>query len=187
MKRLLLLLLLIGTTICFAQESGGAAESEPSVLWKWANFLILAAGLGYLIAKNLPAFFQSRTASIQKSIVEAQQAKLDAERRASEMDARMNALGAEIERFRTQAQGEMEQEGARIRRETAEQIQKLERQAEIEIESAGKLARRELRAYAAELAVDLAEKRIRARLDAPTESALINGFVQDLKQKESRN
>jgi len=183
----LLLLLLIGTTICFAQESGGAAESEPSVLWKWANFLILAAGLGYLIAKNLPAFFQSRTASIQKSIVEAQQAKLDAERRAAEMDARMSALGSEIEKFRAEAASEMEQEGQRIRRETAEQVKKLERQAEIEIESAGKLARRQLRAYAAQLAVDLAEKRVRARLDTQDEAALIEDFVRDLESKGSRN
>jgi F-type H+-transporting ATPase subunit b len=186
MKRLLPILL-FSAAICLAQQSGGAAESEPSAIWKWANFVILAIGLGYLMAKNLPAFLQSRASSIQKSIVEAQQAKLDAERRASEMDARMKALGAEIDKFRAEAHGEMEQEGARIRRETSQQIEKLERQAEIEIESAGKLARRELRAYASELAVDLAEKRIRARLDTQTETALIDGFVRDLKRKESRN
>jgi F-type H+-transporting ATPase subunit b len=186
MKRLLPLLL-FAAMVCLAQEAGGSVESEPSAAWKWANFLILAAGLGYLMAKNLPAFFQSRSASIQKSIVEAQQAKLDAERRAVDMEARMNALGAEIEKFRAESRAEMEQEGVRIRRETAEQIQKLERQAEIEIESAGKLAKRELRAYAAELAIDLAEKRIRARLDPPTETALIDGFVRDLERKESKN
>src|SRR5215472_1926389 len=144
MKRVLPLLF-FAAAVCLAQETGGSGESEPSAIWKWANFAILAAGLGYLMAKNLPTVFQSRTASIQKSIVEEQQAKLDAERRAAEMDARMTALGSEIEKFRAETHAEMEQEGARIRRETADQIQKLERQAEIEIESAGKHARRELR------------------------------------------
>jgi F0F1-type ATP synthase membrane subunit b/b' len=81
----------------------------------------------------------------------------------------------------------MEQEGARIRRETVDLVQKLERQAEMEIESAGKAAQRELRAFAAELSIELAEKRIRARLDPPTETALIDGFVRDLHRKELRN
>jgi F0F1-type ATP synthase membrane subunit b/b' len=184
MKRLLILSLFTAA-VCFAEE-GSAESAEPSAVWKWANFAILAAGLGYLIAKNLPAFFQTRTSSIQKGIAEAQQAKLDAERRAAEMEARMSALGSDIERFRTQAAAEMEQEGQRIRRETAEQIQKLERQASLEIESAGKWAQRELRAYAATLAVDLAEQRIRTRLDAGTEAALIDDFVKDLA-KESKN
>jgi F-type H+-transporting ATPase subunit b len=183
MKRLLMLSLFTAA-FCFAAEGSGES-AEPSAVWKWANFLILAAGLGYLIAKNLPSFFQSRTSSIQKSIVEAQQAKLDAERRAAEMDARMNALGSEIDRFRSQAAAEMEKEGDRIRQETTEQIRKLERQAELEIESAGKSAQRELRVYAASLAVDLAEQRIRARLDPATDAALIEGFVRDLK--ESKN
>ena len=187
MKRLLLLLLAAGV-VCFAQEhAGAAAESEPSPVWVWANFAILAIGLGYLIAKHLPTFFQSRTESIRKSIVEAQQAKIDAERRAAEMEARMSALGSEIEKFRAQSQQEMAEEWARIRHETAAQIERLERQAEIEIESAGKAARRELRDFAAGLAVDLAERRIRARLDQGTEASLIDGFVRDLHRKESTN
>lgn len=188
MKRILPILLLAGT-VCLAQEqaakSGEVASSfDP---WQWANFIILAIGLGYLCMKYLPPFFRSRTESIQKGIVEAQQMKHDAERRAAEMDARMSALGSEVERFRTQAHAEMESEGERIRRETAVQIEKLERQAEQEIESAGKTVRRELRSYAADLALDLAEQRIRARLDASTEAALVDNFMSDLERRESNN
>ncbi|HEX5432065.1 MAG TPA: ATP synthase F0 subunit B [Bryobacteraceae bacterium] len=187
MKRLLLFALT--SAVCLAQEqaakSGQVAESSDG--WKWANFAILVIGLGYLCAKYLPPFFRSRTESIQRGIVEAQQMKHDAERRAAEMDARMNALGSEIEKFRTQAHAEMEREGERIREETAVQIGKLERQAEVEIESAGKSARRELRSYASDLALDLAEQRIRARLDASTEAALIDNFLDDLERRESNN
>jgi F-type H+-transporting ATPase subunit b len=184
-----LMLLLVAAAVCVAQEqAGGSAEAaEPSAIWKWINFAILAAGLGYLMAKTLPAFFRSRTISIQRGIAEAQQMRLDADRRAADMDARMNALGSEVEKFRLQAHAEMEQEGERIRRETAGQILRMEQQAEVEIDSAGKTARRELRAYAADLALDLAEQRIRARLDRETEAALVDNFVSDLKQQESRN
>jgi len=184
MKRLPWLLVLTAV-VCCAQEPG-AAEDKYAV-WKWINFLILAGGLGYLMAKNLPAFFQSRTASIQKGIAEAQLMKQDAERRAADMDRRMSALGAEIDKFRAASQAEMQQEGERIRQETAAQIRKLEQQAEVEIESAGKTARRELKSYAADLALDLAEQRVRARLDGKTEAALVDSFVADLKRRESNN
>ncbi len=60
--------------------------------------------------------FRTRTEEIQQGIVEAQAMKRDAEKRAAEMEAKMAALGAEIEKFRLQARSEMEQESARIRR-----------------------------------------------------------------------
>jgi F-type H+-transporting ATPase subunit b len=193
MKRLLLLLVLAaGTSV--AQEptkveskDHAAPAGDPLIAWKWANFAILALGLGYLMSKNLPTFFNTRTASIQKGIAEAQQVKRDAEQRAAATDARVSALGADIEKFRTEASAQMQREGERIQQETERQIAKLKEQAAQEIESAGKVARRELKTYAAQLALELAEQRIRGRLDPATEAGLIDRFVGDLKRQGSRN
>jgi F-type H+-transporting ATPase subunit b len=191
-KRLgfVLILLLLCVAFAGAQETAETkTNNEPGMVWKWANFAILAVGLGYLIAKNLPPFFRSRTSEIQKGITEAQQIKRDAEKRALEVEAKLQRLGAEIEEFRTQARAEMQQEGERIRQETVKQITHQEHQAQLEIEAAGKAARRQLKDYAAKLALDLAEQRIRARLNASTDAALVDGFIQDLElqEKESRN
>jgi F-type H+-transporting ATPase subunit b len=196
MKRLALAVVLLAACgVCvYAQENReAAAHSEQAskrsgdewIAWKWANFAILAAGLGYLISKHLPPFFVSRTKSIQKDIAEAQQTKREAEKRAAAMEARLSALGAEIERFRVEARAEMEQESARIREETGKQIEKLQQQAEQEIESAGKTARRELKVYAAELALQLAEERIRTRLDAAVEAGLVEDFIHDLNGRNT--
>jgi F-type H+-transporting ATPase subunit b len=196
MKRLVLAVFLLGACgVCaYAQENReAAAQSEQApeqsgdkwIVWKWANFAILAAGLGYLMSKHLPQFFHSRTESIQKGISEAQQTKHEAEKRAAAMEARLHALGAEIERFRVDAQAEMEQESSRIREETGKQIEKLQQQAEQEIESAGKTARRDLKAYAAELALQLAEQRIRTRLDATAEAGLVEDFIHDLNGRSN--
>ena len=197
MKRLVLAVFLLAAAGASVNGQENAAKSEPGreaeaagdkwIAWKWANFIILAAGLGYLAAKQLPEFFRSRTEAIRQGISEAQQMRRDAEKSAAEMDARISALGAEIERFRGQAHAEMEQEGARIRQETVKQIQKLQQQAEQEIESASKAARRELKKYAADLALDLAEQRIRTRLDRETETGLVETFLHDLGQPRSRN
>ncbi|HEY1756632.1 MAG TPA: ATP synthase F0 subunit B [Bryobacteraceae bacterium] len=186
MKRLILPFLL-ASVICFAQEAPGAESSEPGMIWKVVNFAILAAFLGYLLVKNLPPFFISRTASIQKEITEAQKLKKESEERAAAILKRVSTLAADIEAFRVQAHSEMEREGQRIRDEAVIHIQKLNTQAQSEIESAGKTARRELRAYAADLALDLAGQRIRTRLDAGTEAGLVDRFVGDLQRQESKN
>src|SRR4051812_23186572 len=52
-----------------AGEKAHAAEEEGGMeIWKWANFLILAGALGYLIGKNAGPFFAARTASIRKDM-----------------------------------------------------------------------------------------------------------------------
>ena len=184
MKRLLILVILSAASLAAAEAEGA---SEPSVIWRWANFAILAVGLGYLMAKHLPAVFSARSKEIQKGISEAQQMKQDAERRSAEMDARLNALGGDIERFRQQSAIEMQQEGDRIAKETAVQLQKIEEHAGMEIEAAGKTARRQLKEYAAELAMGLAEERLRTRMDSATESKLVDDFVKDLERHVSQN
>jgi len=187
-QALLALMLLFGAASVHAQEKAEEPlTKDEMIVWKWANFVILAVGAGYLLGKHLPGYFKSRNADIQKDITEAQQTRQAAEKRAAEMDARLRSLGADIEKFRVQSKIEMEQEAARIRQETARQIEKFQRQAEQEIESAGSLASRELREYAAKLALDLAEQRIRTRLDAPTEAGLVDDFTKDLQKQGSKN
>jgi F-type H+-transporting ATPase subunit b len=188
-KRIVLaMMLLFGAVSMHAQEAEKEVVTKDEMLiWKWANFVILAAAAGYFLNKHLPPFFKSRTVEIQKEITEAQAQKQAADKRSAEMDARLNALGAEIEKFRAQSKIEMEQEAVRIRQETANQIEKLQRQAEQEIEHAGNLASRELREYAAKLALDLAEQRIRTRLDASTEAGLVDDFTKDLEKQGSKN
>lgn len=186
MKRLAALLFL-ASAVCFAQEQGGGGTGDSLGTWRWVNFGILAIGLAYLLAKNLPPFFRTRTAEIQKDIAEAQQAKHDSEQRAAAIEKRISGLGAEIEAFRVQSREEMEREGERIREETTAQIRKIKEQAQTEIESAGKAALREVRVYAGNLALDLAAQRIRARLDENAEAALFDNFIGDLKRRESTN
>jgi F-type H+-transporting ATPase subunit b len=171
-----------------AAEAGHHAEQgDPMILWKWINFGILAIGLGYLVSKNLPPFFASRTEEIQKGIAEAAKMKADADKRAAAMEQRMAKLGAEIESLRTQGQAEMAAEGDRIRKETEQLVAKMQYGAESEIESAAKAARQGLKAYTAKLAIELAEQRIRARASDGSEGRLVDKFIRDLEAKGANN
>ena len=162
------------------------ADLEEEQMWKWANFVLLAAALGYMMAKFLPPIFADRTKEIQKDITEAQAAKMQADQRAADVEARLAKLGQDIETFRSQAAVDMQQEGERIRQETAMQIKRIEEQAAVEIDSAGKAARHELKEFSAELSLKLAEQRIASKLDAATTGRLVDGFIADLGNRQPK-
>lgn len=181
MKRLLPLGLAVTVLAC--AEGGGEHGAASLTGWKWANFALLAAGLGYLIAKKAPAFFQGRTADIRKGIAEAAGLKAGADARAAEIERRMASLGAEVEALRATARQEMEAENQRLRAETERHLAKIQEQAEQEIASAAKAARQELKSHAAELAIRLAERQLRGRMTAEAEQGLVAGFVHDLASR----
>ena len=145
------------------------------------NFAVIAGTVLWFSKKNLPGLFRSRTASIQKAMQEAHQASEDANRRLAEIEARLSRLDTEIEGMRAAAEKEAAAEEARIKAAAAEDARKIVEAAEQEIAAAAKLARRELTAYAADLAVSLAAKQI--KVDPATDQALVRGFAQNLAQK----
>ena len=111
------------------------------IWWKWANFAVLAGGLGYLIGKNAGPFFRSRTEEIQKGIRDAAEVRAEAEARAAAIESKIGNLSGEIERIlKATSKAEIAAEGARIQAETQAQIAKIQAQAEMEIASATKQA-----------------------------------------------
>ena len=170
------------------QHEKAAEEADPVVwgmhlgVWKWVNFGIMMAGLGYLFAKQGIPFFRERGEGILKDISDAKKTKADADARASAIEARIANLGKEIEQMKTAASAEMQSEAKRIAAETAQSLAKVQSSAEQEILSATKQAKAELSAHAASLAIDLAAGRIRSSLNAGQASGLVSAFIQDLEK-----
>jgi F-type H+-transporting ATPase subunit b len=73
-------------------------------------------------------------------------------------------------------------EEARIKAAAEEDARKIVDSAEQEIAAASKAARRDLTAYAADLAIGLAKKQI--HVDAGTDSTLVRGFADRLSGAE---
>ena len=120
------------------------------------NFAVIAGTILYFSKKNLPGVFRGRTASIQKAMQEARRASEEANRRLAEIEIRLSRLDAEIGGMREAAEKEAAAEEARIQAAAVEDARKIVESAEQEIAAAAKSARRELTAYAANLAVSLA-------------------------------
>lgn len=201
MKQVLLCFALLGMSVTYAPHAkASAVPAEPSALveekiverqdateerdltgWKWANFAILAGLLGWMIKKNAGPFFASRGMEIQKEISEAEKLNYDAEIRAREIEEKLAGLQEEIESMRDEARQELRAEGERLKVETAQLLAKVQSQAEQDIASAAKAARQNLKAHSVALAVQLAEAKLRERLNPEAQDTLVNRFVTDLR------
>jgi F-type H+-transporting ATPase subunit b len=200
MKRALLFLTMCGMLFLVARpmpaqehegkpEAAGAAKSEKEESFaekhetelKIANFAILALLLGYFLGKNAPPFFAARSASIRKDLDESMKQSQEAQARAAAVEKRISLLESEIAGLRAESEKELTAEGERVASHTAEEIAKIQSHAVQEIASAGKAARMELRRHAAELAVSLAEAKVRDRMTPEAQESLVKGFVQNLQ------
>ena len=165
-------------SVQFVAKITGLSLERAYWLCILVNFGIIAGGVVWLSKKNLPAVFRGRTVSIQKAMAEAKKASEDANRRLADIESRLSKLGEEIGGMQAAAEKEAANEDVRIKAATAEEARKIVESAEQEIAAAAKLARRELTAYAADLAVTLAGQQI--KVDDATDEALVRSFAQQL-------
>jgi len=170
-------------------------KQSPSVLWLarvtglephtayWIlvllNFAIIAGAVLWIGKSAFPQMFRARTESIKKGLEEARRSSEEAQRRLSDIESRLSRLDSEIASMRAETEKDLAAEEDRIRASAEEDRRRIVEGAEQEIEAASRSARRDLKAYAADLAVALAEKRI--QIDAGTDRALVHSFVDQLK------
>jgi len=166
-----------------------AAESEPEhgnmAIWAWLNFALLAGGLGYVVKKNAGPYFAQRSIDIRKGIIEADEARAEAEAKAAEVDRRLANLKSEIEAMRRSALHEAEAEAERARLEGAAELHKIQAQLAAELAAASKGGRFELRRFSARKALELAEYKIAARMSPVAQDRLVKTFVHRLADPDA--
>jgi F-type H+-transporting ATPase subunit b len=123
---------------------------------------------------------RARREGIRRDLMRAQEERNAALAKLEEVEARLAKLDAEVSSVREQSEREATEERERIRRSTEEETRKLREQAQREIESAGKAARQELREFAAEQSVRLAEEMIRSDIKPEDDARLVSLRVEEL-------
>ena len=154
--------------------SGGAMYWLAVVV----NFAIIALGVVYFSRLHLPTMFRNRTDSIRKAMDEAKKASDEAKQRLSGIEARLGRLDSDIAAMRAKTEQNGADEEARIRAAAEEDKKKIVAAAGQEIEVAAKSARRDLAAFAADLAVNMARQRI--QVDAAADQSIVRGFAESL-------
>jgi len=154
--------------------------TKQAVYWIFLviNFVILAVALVWVVKKAMPNGFAPRSADIQKGIEDARKASAEASARLAEIESRLAKLDTEIAEIRTAAEADFSIEEQRIKSAAEQDAKNVIAAAEQEIAAAARTAQRELKAFVADLAVGLAEKKI--NVDDATDRALVRGFASQL-------
>jgi len=179
---MLFVLLFAAVSMHAAEEkSGNAGVERATEIFKWINFAIVAGVIVWVFGKKLPPVFRQKAEAISSAITNASNAKAAADAQLREAETRLANLQKEVAELRASAERESAAEVERLRAATQADARKIAGAAKAEIEAAERAARLELKALAANLAVDGAETILAKQLTPKTQESLISNFVKSLE------
>ena len=166
-------------------ESSEGTHEEGSVwgaVGKIVNFAILVGTLVYLLRAPVSGYLASRRAQVRADLDAAEAMKRSAAAQIAEMEAKLKALPRELEELRARGQAEIAAEEARIRELADAERTRLVEQARREIEQQVRMAQRALVEHAADLAVSVAETRIKREIADDDQVRLVTTYLAQVRE-----
>jgi F0F1-type ATP synthase membrane subunit b/b' len=171
-----------------AAESGEEGKKEGrELIYKVINLSILVGTLAYFLRKPAAEFFAQRSRSIRTGLEEGRKALEASQAQLKVVEEKLKHLEEEIAEFKAAAAREMEAERQRLKLAAAEAAEKIIQSARAQTEAAARAAKLELKMYASDQAVKLAEEIIRQRLDDPGLKKLVADFVAGVEPHTHQN
>ena len=167
-----------------AESDAGHEESIWPQVGKIVNFAILIGTVIYFGRKPLAGYLATRGAQVRSELVAAEEMKKTAAAQIAEMDAKLQALPAELDALKARGQQEIAAEEQRIRDLAETERARLIEQASREITQRTRVARRELIEHAASLAVGVAQTKIRAQITDADQARLVDRYLTEVKSHE---
>jgi F-type H+-transporting ATPase subunit b len=139
------------------------------------NFAVIFFAIVIPLGRFMPKIIRKRSQTLSQDLKTAREATDDASARLVAVEAKLAGLDDEMKKFRAQVEQDSLEDEKRIKAALGEESARIVAAAEQEITMAAAQARRGLRNFAAELAIDHAEKQM--KLTPETDRALIAEFV----------
>ena len=157
----------------------GFSLQATSHVCLYFNFVLLVALIYWKAKPILTALAQERSTSIKRRIEESQRLGDEARSKLTDIEKRWAQLDHEIAAIQASAAAQMRQEEHLMLGETEADVHRILENSERQIDAAARHARNQLRAFAANLAVSLAQQSM--VIDEKTDQDLIGAFVNELK------
>jgi len=167
-------------------EEEGKKEGRE-LIYKFINLSILVGALAYLLRKPVADFFAQRSASIRTGLEEGRKALQASQAQLKSVEEKLKHLEEEIAEFKASAAREMEAERQRLKLGAAEAAEKIIQAARAQTEAAARAAKVELKTYAGQQAVKLAEEIIHQRLDDAGRKKLVADFLTGVEPRTNQN
>jgi F-type H+-transporting ATPase subunit b len=173
------------TAVAFAQEGGEEHVSLfKAYFWPVINFGVLVAILVYGLKKaDIKGYFKKRTELIEQSLKEAREARELAQKALAQVEERLRVKDKEMEEIIASARMSGEKEKARLAEEGIKLQEKILEQAKTNIDFEVKQAKTAIKKEAAELAMNLAEKKLREKLTREEQLKLLEESVAKIEGK----
>jgi F-type H+-transporting ATPase subunit b len=156
-------------------------DKEPAAeAFEYFNFAILAGAVLYALGRILPKTFRANRETIQHQLVDARTATQQANERLAAIEKRLGHLGEEIEAIAKQAEKDSAEDETRIKATIEEERRRIVDAVGKDIAAASSAAQRELKRFAAGLAIDRATQKL--SLTEDDDRALLQEFAQTLVQ-----
>jgi F-type H+-transporting ATPase subunit b len=168
-----------------AAAEGGHEEGSPwGFVGKIVNFILLVGTLVYFLRAPLSNYLATRRTQVRADLDAAEAMKRSAAEQIAQMEAKLKALPGELEELKARGQAEIAAEEARIRELAESERIRLVEQASREIEQQVRMAQRALVEHAADLAVSVAEKKIKRDITSDDQMRLVNTYLDQVKHHE---
>ena len=168
------------------EEHGEAAGDHGNPLVTMGarlfNFAVLVGVLVYFLKAPIAAYLASRDTQIRQDLVTAADMRAAATAQLAEIQTKMAALPAELEALRRQGAEDVKAEQARIAEIAVHERNRLLDHTRREIAMRLRVAKRELTEHAAQLAVQVAEQRIKRAITNDDQIRLVDRYVSQLKE-----
>jgi F-type H+-transporting ATPase subunit b len=141
------------------------------------NVSVVVLGIVIPLIRIMPRLLRKRSEKIQVDMEAARKTTEDANSRLSAVEAKLASLDQEIAKFRSEVEDQIAQDEQRGKALLEEERTRIVASAEAEIGVAAAQAKRSLRTFAADLAIDQAVRQL--VLTPDTDRALITQFVNE--------
>jgi F-type H+-transporting ATPase subunit b len=155
-------------------------KESAARLFEYLNFAILAGAILFALAKYLPKTFRANRSDIQHRLSDARTATEQAHQRLAAIEQRLGRLDEEIAAISKQAEKDSVADEARIKASIEEERRRIVESASKDIAAAASAAQRDLKRFAAGLAVDRAAQKL--VLTEGDDRGLLQEFAQSLGQ-----
>ncbi len=166
-------------------EGGGHEEAPsflglPFVAWQALNLVLFLFLLYKLLKKPLTNWVSARRDSVAQQLRDAEEKRGRTEALAKELAARLARIEEEIAELKSHSEKEAVAEQAALTAQAAADAERIVQRAAAEIDSRVRTARKELTAYAGDLALEIATDLLKRNLTPEDQVRLVREGIASL-------
>jgi F-type H+-transporting ATPase subunit b len=174
-----------GPIVKWTARTLNTSVETASTIYQVVNFLVILLLIAVPLVRVLPKIFRKRSQTLGHNLQTARQATEEANARLRVVEEKLAGLDDEIKRLQAQVEQESLEDEKRVKASLNEESARIVELAEQELSVAVAQARRSLRHFATDLAIEQAAKQI--TLSPEADRALIAEFIGNVGSSGSRS